>query len=155
MTSMLWLMGEQIARPEPVQHEPAWPTGGRPKPDRRRLVGQIGEDLAAQYVEKLGWQILARNWRTRNGELDLIGADGSTLVIVEVKTRASRTYSDPLAAVTPEKLRRMRLLARQWLAQQERFWEVIRFDVVSIQLDVSDPEDLARATWWHHVGVEE
>ncbi|EGD55666.1 YraN family protein [Gordonia neofelifaecis] len=121
--------------------------------DRRRLIGRIGEDLAAEYVAGLGWQILARNWRTRNGELDLIGADGDTLVVVEVKTRASRTFADPLGAVTPQKLRRMRLLARQWLAQQERFWESIRFDVVSVQLDVTDPEDLARATWWHHVGV--
>jgi len=123
--------------------------------DRRRLIGQIGEDIAAEYVATLGWQILARNWRTRNGELDLIAADGDTLVVVEVKTRASRTYTDPLGAVTPQKLRRMRLLARQWLAQQERFWETVRFDVVSVQLDVADPEDLARATWWHHVGVEE
>ena len=123
--------------------------------DRRRLIGQIGEDIAAEYVATLGWQILARNWRTRNGELDLIAADGDTLVVVEVKTRASRTYTDPLGAVTPQKLRRMRFLARQWLAQQERFWETVRFDVVSVQLDVADPEDLARATWWHHVGVEE
>lgn len=123
--------------------------------DRRRLIGQIGEDVAAEYVAELGWRILARNWRTRNGELDLIGADGDTVIIVEVKTRASRTYTDPLGAVTPQKLRRMRLLARQWLAQQARFWETIRFDVVSVQLDVADPEDLSRATWWHHVGIEE
>lgn len=128
---------------------------GSGRTDRRRLVGQIGEDLAAQYVDKLGWRTLERNWRTRNGELDLIGADGTTLVIVEVKTRASRTFSDPLAAVTPQKLRRMRLLARQWLAQQDVFWEVIRFDVISVQLDVNDPEDLQQATWWHHVGVTE
>ncbi|MGB3696941.1 MAG: YraN family protein [Gordonia sp. (in: high G+C Gram-positive bacteria)] len=125
------------------------------RPDRRRLVGQLGEDLAAQYLEKLGWRVLARNWRTRYGELDLIGADGATLVIVEVKTRASRTYVDPLGAVTPQKLRRMRLLARQWLAQQDAFWEQVRFDVVSVQLDIADPEDLQRATWWHHVGVSE
>ncbi|MGB3303473.1 YraN family protein [Gordonia sp. (in: high G+C Gram-positive bacteria)] len=127
----------------------------RQRTDRRRLIGQVGEDLAANYVEKLGWQILERNWRTRNGELDLIAADGDTLVIVEVKTRASRTYTDPLAAVTPQKLRRMRLLARQWLAQQDRFWEVVRFDVISILLDIQDPEDLEQATWWHHVGITE
>lgn len=135
---MLACMGEQTATP---------------RPDRRRLIGQIGEDLAAQYLDQLGWQILERNWRTRNGELDLIGADGTTAVIVEVKTRASRTYTDPLGAVTPQKLRRMRLLARQWLAQQETYWEQIRFDVVSVRLDIADPEDLQRATWWHHVGV--
>ncbi|WP_026917655.1 YraN family protein [Gordonia shandongensis] len=125
----------------------------RPRRDRRRLIGQIGEDLVADYLHGLGWRVLARNWRTRYGELDLIAADGDTLVVVEVKTRASRTYSDPLAAVTPDKLRRMRSLARQWLDQQEAFWPTIRFDVVSVKLDVADPEDPARASWRHHAGV--
>lgn len=121
--------------------------------DRRGLIGRVGEDLAAARVADLGWRILDRNWRTRYGELDIVAADGRTLVIVEVKTRASRTFTDPLGAVTPDKLRRMRRLAQQWLAQQDAFWEVVRFDVVSVQLDMTDPEDLERAMWWHHVGV--
>ncbi|MCF8588232.1 YraN family protein [Gordonia sp. HY285] len=125
------------------------------RPDRRRQIGRLGEDVAAEHLAGLGWEILARNWRTRYGELDLIAAIGDTLVIVEVKTRASRTFGDPVAAVTPHKLRTMRLVARQWLAEQERYWPIIRFDIVSIQLDIADPEDLERATLAHHTGVVE
>lgn len=126
--------------------------------DRRGQVGRIGEDLAADFVQSLGWRILDRNWRTRYGEIDLIAADGTTLVIVEVKTRASRTYTDPVAAVTATKLRRMRLLARQWLAAQPDgapWWDVIRFDVVSVQLDLGDPEDRSAARLCHHAGLVE
>ncbi|GEE02456.1 UPF0102 protein [Gordonia spumicola] len=123
--------------------------------DRRGQIGRLGEDVAADYVGRLGWRILARNWRTRYGELDLIAADGTTLVVVEVKTRASRTFADPAAAVTPQKLRTMRLVTRQWLAEQGEFWPVIRFDIVAIQLDIADPEDLERATLSHHTGIVE
>ncbi|GAA3959355.1 YraN family protein [Gordonia caeni] len=126
--------------------------------DRRGKVGRIGEDLAAEFLTSLGWQILDRNWRTRYGELDLIAADGPSLVIVEVKTRASHTYTDPVAAVTPQKLRRMRLLARQWLAARPDgapWWEVIRFDAVSVQLDLEHPCDRDRARLRHHVGLVE
>lgn len=123
--------------------------------DRRGQIGRLGEDVAAEYISGLGWQVLARNWRTRYGELDLIAADGRTLTIVEVKTRASRTFVDPVAAVTPQKLRTMRLVTRQWLAEQSEFWPVIRFDIVSIRLDIGDPEDLERATIAHHRGIVE
>ncbi|MFT3662770.1 MAG: YraN family protein [Gordonia sp. (in: high G+C Gram-positive bacteria)] len=126
--------------------------------DRRGRVGRIGEDLAAEYAESLGWRILERNWRTRYGELDLIAADGTTLVIVEVKTRASHTFTDPVAAVTTGKLRRMRLLARQWLAARPEgapWWEVIRFDAVSVQLDLDHPEDRSAARLTHHTGLVE
>ena len=122
-------------------------------------MGQIGEDFAADYLRSLGWEVLDRNWRTRYGELDLIAADGDTLVIVEVKTRMSRTYDDPAAAVTPRKLQRMRLLARQWLQQQagegSRWWEVIRFDIVSLRLDYDHPEDRRSAVLRHHTGIVE
>lgn len=126
--------------------------------DRRSEVGRIGEDLAAEFVTGLGWRILDRNWRTRYGELDLVAADGTTLIIVEVKTRASHTFTDPVAAVTVTKLRRMRLLARQWLAAQRQgspWWDVIRFDVVSVQLDLGHPQDRSLARLRHHRGLVE
>ncbi len=132
--------------------------GEHTRSDRRGTVGRLGEDLAAEYVTGLGWRILDRNWRTRYGELDLIAADGRTLVVVEVKTRASRVYGDPVAAITPAKLRRMRLLARQWLAAQPDdapWWEVIRFDAVSVQLDLTDPQDRSLARLRHHAGLVE
>ena len=70
-----------------------------------------------------------------------------------MKTRASRTYDDPVMAVTPVKLTRMRRLARVWLAGQDRRWSQIRFDVVSVRLDHAAPDDLARARVRHHRGV--
>ncbi|WP_439032639.1 YraN family protein [Gordonia terrae] len=122
-------------------------------PDRRGHIGRIGEDAAAEYAVSLGWRVLKRNWRNRYGELDLIAADGSVLVIVEVKTRASRTFDDPVMAVTPDKLARMRRVAQMWLAAQDRRWSQIRFDVLSVQLDRFDPDDLTRARIRHHPGV--
>lgn len=126
------------------------PSAGRPV-NRRAHVGKLGgEDIAADFVGSLGWIVLERNWRNRYGELDLVGVDphttdGPTLVVVEVKTRASRTFDDPVMAVTPDKLARMRRLARTWLAGQERRWRQIRFDVISVQLDGFTPDDPARA----------
>ena len=125
------------------------------RPDRRRRIGQIGEDMAARFVTEMGWQIIERNWRCRYGELDLIAAEGSRLVIVEVKTRASRTYLDPVAAVTREKLARMRRLARLWLSGQSTYWPLIRFDIVSVQLDPVALDDYGRASIRHHQGIVE
>ncbi|MFW0784657.1 YraN family protein [Gordonia sp. CPCC 206044] len=119
-------------------------------------IGRLGEDLAADHLRGLGWTILTRNWRNRHGELDVVAADGSVLVIVEVKTRASHVFADPAAAVTPRKLARMRSLARMWLSEnREAWWSRIRFDVVSVQLDSTDPFATERAVVRHHRGVFE
>ena len=116
----------------------------------------MGEHLAGEYLIDLGWSVLQRNWRTKYGELDLIAVDGDTLVIVEVKTRASAFYGmSPAHAVTPDKLSRMRRLAGQWLAGQSTYWASIRFDVIAVQLDSSEPEDLDRAAIEHLRGVFE
>lgn len=131
---------------------------GPARSNRHGQLGRFGEDLAAEHLEGLGWRILNRNWRTRYGELDLIAADGTTLVIVEVKTRASHVYADPVAAITVAKLRRMRLLCRQWLAAQppgSPWWETIRFDAISIQLDLHDPEDRSLMQLRHHRSLVE
>ncbi|PYE14045.1 uncharacterized protein UPF0102 [Williamsia limnetica] len=60
----------------------------------RREVGQLGEDLAADFLDGLGWVVLVRNWRCRYGELDLIAAEGPDLVVVEVKTRSGALFGD-------------------------------------------------------------
>lgn len=123
---------------------------------RAARVGRLGEDLAAEYVRDLGWEIVERNWRNRYGELDLIAVDGPQLVVVEVKTRASHVFDDPAAAVTPTKLARMRRLTRLWLAEHRGAgWQSIRFDVLSVQLDSRDPSAGDRARIRHHRGVVE
>ena len=106
----------------------------RDAPLTRQQVGKAGEDLAAGFLESLGFTLLQRNWRSRYGELDIIAADGNELVIVEVKTRTGLITGNPAEAVTPIKYARMRQLAGQWLLEQERRWAIVRFDVVAVHL---------------------
>ncbi len=93
---------------------PDRPTAARPR-TRRRALGCYGEDLAARRLTEAGMRILDRNWRCRDGEIDIIAADGDTLVICEVKTRRVGSYEHPMAAVRPGKTARLRLLAERWL----------------------------------------
>ncbi|MEE3850686.1 YraN family protein [Gordonia sp. LSe1-13] len=144
-------MSENASRPPSSRQSPT----PRQRP-RTADIGRLGEDLAADHVRSLGWSVLERNWRNRFGELDLIAADGDELVVVEVKTRASRVFNDPFAAVTPLKLARMRRLIRQWLADnRDRWWSRIRFDVISVQLDPRDPTAVDTAIVRHHRSVFE
>ncbi len=101
-------------------------------------VGRRGERLAAQLLHDEGYTVLARNWRGRGGELDLVALDGRTLVAVEVKTRSTELFGHPAEAVTPRKVARLRRLTGQWLAEnghevRHRFREV-RIDVVAVTL---------------------
>jgi putative endonuclease len=95
--------------------------------------GRTGEDHAYFYLRKLGYTIVARNYRSphQNGEIDLIGWDGETLCFVEVKTRSTRQVAPAEAAVDEEKRRNLHRVARDYLRRvrsQPRF----RFDVLSI-----------------------
>ena len=70
------------------------------------LLGRAGEELAAEYFAAAGYAVLERNWRCRQGELDLVVSDGNTVVVVEVKTRSSLDYGHPFEAVSSAKLAR-------------------------------------------------
>jgi putative endonuclease len=106
----------------------------------RQSLGRRAEGLVAERLRSRGWQIIARNVRTRYGEIDLIGLDRGVLVFVEVKAGrlGRRTGPErPVLAVGPAKRRRLRALARAWLAgggSVPRFRE-LRFDVVGIRFD--------------------
>lgn len=107
-----------------------------PEPDARRSLGRHGEDVAAAHLAARGLAVLARNWRRREGELDLVAADGRCLVVVEVKTRSGTGFGLPVEAVTRLKAARIRRLAQQWLAEHHAsggagFAEV-RFDVLAV-----------------------
>ncbi|WP_449385400.1 YraN family protein [Cellulomonas soli] len=97
-------------------------------------VGRYGEDVAAAHVLRAGWQVLDRNWRCREGELDLVGLDGDELVAVEVKTRRSTAYGHPAEAVTAHKLARVRRLAARWLAEHDVRPASVRVDVIAVLL---------------------
>ncbi|MET7287612.1 YraN family protein [Streptomyces sp. NPDC005573] len=82
----------------------------------RKGLGRYGEDLAARRLAAAGMEILERNWRCgRTGEIDIVARDGDTLVLCEVKTRSGGRYQHPMAAVTPEKARRLLGLAERWI----------------------------------------
>lgn len=95
-------------------------------------LGAEGEELAKRYLEDRGIVVLARNWRCREGELDIVATDGEQLIVCEVKTRSGTGYGTPAEAVTAEKVARIRLLTDQWLATYRVGWVPVRFDVVAI-----------------------
>ena len=100
----------------------------------RQALGARGEDQAAAWYRASGYEIVARNWRCREGEIDLICAKGRCLVICEVKTRTSAAFGHPAEAVTPAKQQRLRVLATRWLATTEAELRPaqIRFDVAAV-----------------------
>jgi putative endonuclease len=103
--------------------------------DIRHVRGQQGEDLAAEHFERLGYRVLARNHRTRYGELDLVVCDGSSLVFVEVKTRREGSGS-PWDALHDLKRSQVRRMAIAWLSSvKRRPHGDMRFDAVGIVLD--------------------
>ncbi len=96
---------------------------------QRTQLGWRGEEAALAYLEKQGWKLLQRHFRTRQGEIDLVMQDGNTLVFVEVKTRRSRRYGAPEEAVTEQKLERLRTTAETYLARHP--WNgPVRLDVI-------------------------
>ncbi len=99
---------------------------------RKHALGRAGERLAGEFLEQKGLVVLSRNWRCMRGELDIVATDGQKVVVCEVKTRAGIDYGSPLEAVTPEKLRQLRILARAWLGAHDVRWAQVRFDVVSV-----------------------
>lgn len=112
------------------------------------VVGRFGEDVAVRHLEAKGWQIVDRNWRGRSGEVDIVAMDGSTLVIVEVKTRTGTGFGHPAEAVTLTKVARLRRLAGQWLADHDARVASVRIDVVAIVMPRDGDIDVE-----HLVGV--
>jgi len=94
--------------------------------------GQAGETLACRHLESRGLLVLARNFRCRSGEVDVIARDGDTTVFVEVKERAGVTHGEACEAVTPGKRRRIVRAARIYAASRGLSESPLRFDVVSI-----------------------
>lgn len=106
--------------------------------DARQTLGARGEQLAAEHLERLGYEILARNHRTRFGELDVVARDGEALVFVEVKTRRAGggVPWDNLHSAKREQVRRM---ASAWLNDTpHRFFPELRFDAIGVTIDAGD-----------------
>jgi putative endonuclease len=114
--------------------------------DRRQRVGRAGEQLACAHLERRGFQIVDRNYRTRFGELDIIAFDGRTLVFCEVKSRLARKAERmpragaPLEAVHPRKRAQVRRIARRWLVERAERPRapVLRFDAIGVTFDADE-----------------
>ncbi len=136
------------ARPEPSSPgAPVAAAGGEDVADPRRELGRLGEHLAAAHLERLGFGIVARNVRTRYGEIDAIAFDGRTLAFVEVKTRRARrrwtlsAQEQPLSWLRTTQRARLRRLAAAWLQAHSRdrpAAHTIRFDAIGVVVDESD-----------------
>ena len=101
--------------------------------DARQVLGAAGEDAVARWYVHGGYEVIDRNWRCRDGELDLVVARDSVLVFCEVKTRRSTAFGVPAEAVTRTKQRRLRTLAVRWLdAHPDARRRTLRFDVASV-----------------------
>jgi putative endonuclease len=102
-------------------------------------LGALGERIAAAHLTDAGLRLLDRNWRCREGELDIVAREGSAIVFCEVKTRRALGYGHPVEAVTPAKQRRLRLLAQRWLAAHDEHAPDLRFDVVGVLVGGDGP----------------
>jgi putative endonuclease len=99
-------------------------------------LGRFGEDVAARWLQDQGYEIVDRNWRCPEGELDLVGIHQGWWVAVEVKTRRGTGFGHPFEAITPRKLRRLHRLALQWGAAHPDAGRLAgwRVDAVSVVL---------------------
>ncbi|WP_026473391.1 YraN family protein [Alkaliflexus imshenetskii] len=93
-------------------------------------LGKAGEEKACDFLVSKGFRIIARNWRFRQKEVDVIAYDGDVLVVVEVRTRTSTKWEHPRESITPAKIRFL-VLATDAFVQQNRIDNRIRFDVVT------------------------
>ena len=107
--------------------------------DSRKSLGRLGEQLAADHFERLGWRLVERNYQTRFGELDLIALDGATLVFAEVKTcRLGR--GQPWDSLHERKQAQVRKIAGLWFSERRAtpFFERMRFDAIGVLVDDAD-----------------
>lgn len=101
--------------------------------NKNQQFGQTSEAIAAVYLtQKKGYKILEKNYRTKNGEIDIIAKDKNTIVFVEVKARRSSYYGNPKYAVTPTKQKKISMVALYYLKTKNMSTAKARFDVVAI-----------------------
>ncbi|HVG44013.1 MAG TPA: YraN family protein [Longimicrobium sp.] len=99
---------------------------------QNKPLGDRGERLAAEHLERAGWTVLARNFRVGHREVDLVARRGEVVAFVEVKTRAGLGYGHPLEAITAAKRREIEHVARIWVQRHGRPGDVYRYDAVAV-----------------------
>jgi putative endonuclease len=118
----------------------------------RQAFGHYGESLACEELERRGYAILERRYRTRHGEIDIVARDADYVVFIEVKTRQDGSFGDPEEAVTLQKQQRLVWMATDFIARHDLLDRPCRFDVVSINAATTPPtitviDDAFRPGW--------
>jgi putative endonuclease len=120
--------------------------------EARLTFGKYGEDLACDELERRGYAVVTRRYRTVHGELDIVARDGECLVFVEVKARQGSSFGDPEEAVTLQKQQRLVWMATDYLARHHLEHLPCRFDVVGVNTATDPPtivviDDAFRPGW--------
>jgi putative endonuclease len=118
----------------------------------RQRLGNEGESIACAELEKLGYSIIERNYRTRSGEIDIVANDAGTVVFVEVKTKTSGDFGDPVEEVTAQKQRQIVSMGEFYATYCCPPNTPCRFDVVTVDLSMLPPritlyKDAFRPGW--------
>ena len=121
-------------------------------PHARQRLGTAGEDLACAELARLGYLILERKYRSRFGEIDIVAADAGTVVFVEVKTKTSGDFGDPVEEVTPQKQQQLASMGEEYYSFCCEPDTQCRFDVVAVDCSVMPPsithyKDAFRPGW--------
>ena len=113
-------------------------------------IGIFGQKLAVDFLRRQGYQLKAENFRTRQGEIDIVAIKDGQIVFVEVKTRLSERFGLPEEAVSSGKLEKMRLTAFKYLEQNQENTDNFRFDIVAIVIDKIEKKAIIR----HYKNIE-
>ena len=100
----------------------------------RHEIGKIGEDLAAKYLNNLGYTIIDRNFVAKQGEIDIIARDKKEIVFIEVKTRTNDLYGKPIEAVNIPKQKHLKRTVKYYLYSKHLENEFVRLDVIEVYL---------------------
>jgi putative endonuclease len=103
-----------------------------PRSNPAHDLGRRGEDLVAKYIQTRGLTLLCRNWRCREGEIDIIATDGDMLVVCEVKTRTTNEFGTPADAMSQKKIRCVRAATNRWLREFQVPYVAIRYDLAEL-----------------------
>ncbi len=106
------------------------------------LKGRLGERIACRYLLRQGFDILARRYHARWGEVDIIAFEGPVLVFVEVKTRSTSEFGDPSEFVDWQKRQSLRLAAEEFIARYDMGEYSYRFDIVAVLAPATEDEDI-------------
>lgn len=106
----------------------------------RQQLGLRGEELAASELQRRGYVLVERRYRSRFGEIDIIAKDGATVVFVEVKTKTDSRFGDPAEMVTAQKQRRLVSMAEEYAAGHQLHATPCRFDVVAVDASMAPPK---------------